>query len=105
MRYSHSILILIMAIGVMGCTGGTPPTADPAAAREGLTTALTAWQNGEPVAALAKRSPAIYVADDSYHNGARLLKYEITGDGDRFGFNHCVPVQITLQDKDGNAVQ
>ncbi len=96
----------LAAVVAAGCSRGTlPPAADPDAARQGLKTALDAWQAGEPVEAVAKRSPPIHVADDAWQGGARLLKYEIMGDGEMLGLNLCFPVSLSLQGGDGKTVQ
>jgi hypothetical protein len=65
-----------------GCSGGQPsvesfnPKGD--AAHEALTTALTAWQNGQAEPGEIKDAePAVQVSDSTWKSGAKLKSYEI----------------------------
>src|SRR5262249_37802098 len=97
------------ALGVVLAAGcgryAPPPPADPAAARQALRSALDAWQGGDTVEALARGKPPVHVADDDWQGGARLLNYEITGEGEMLGLNLCCPVALSLQDRGGRTVQ
>jgi hypothetical protein len=99
------LLLAAAAVALPGCGSSVIPNADPVAAREGLVAALDAWQSGEAAEALARRTPPIHVADDDWHAGARLVKYELAGEGDFFGANYCCPVSLSLQTQSGRSVQ
>jgi hypothetical protein len=73
----------------LGCGGGQEqflPSQD--VSRKALETALTAWQNGQPMDQVASASNAIQVAEPRWKAGQKLNGYEIvkeeTEDGHTF---------------------
>jgi hypothetical protein len=81
-----------------GCSGfgGVAPV-DAKRARDALRTALDGWKNGETPAALKDRSPSIVVQDVDWLAGARLVDYQVSGDGTEVEANLHVPVKLSLQ--------
>ncbi|HZW35026.1 MAG TPA: hypothetical protein VFF52_30155 [Isosphaeraceae bacterium] len=81
-----------------GCGEGPPKPADPAAAREALDRALTAWREGKPAESLKSDNPPIVVSDHVWSNGARLVKYQIEPGDRRAGTDQTFQVVLWLQD-------
>jgi hypothetical protein len=80
-----------------GCGSGPPKPADPAAAREALDRALTAWKEGKSPESLKSDSPPIVVSDHSWSNGVRLVRYEIEPGDRRAGADQCFQVVLWLE--------
>ncbi|HEY8504431.1 MAG TPA: hypothetical protein VIL46_07590 [Gemmataceae bacterium] len=100
------MLIAAGAVAAAGCGGSDSlRPADAAAARDGLKAALDAWASGESAESLNRRPTPIYMADDDWHRGARLVGYEITGEGSALGVNHCLPVRLSLRDPKGKEIR
>jgi hypothetical protein len=89
--------------GPMGCGSGPPKPADPAAARQALERALTAWSEGKSAESLKNDDPPIVVSDHGWTNGARLLKYEIEPGDRRAGADQCFQVVLWLEDDKAKA--
>ncbi len=81
-----------------GCGSGPPKPADPAAAREALERALTAWKEGKSSESLKSENPPIVVSDHAWNNGTRLVKYEIEPGDRRAGADQSFQVILWLQD-------
>ena len=80
-----------------GCGAGPPTPADPAAARQALDRALTAWKEGRPVESLKNDSPPIVISDHAWTNGASLLRYEIEPGDRRIGSDQTFRVVLWLK--------
>jgi hypothetical protein len=78
-RWKPAACALLAALAAAGCSG-PPRPADPSQAREALRAALDAWKRGEAPEALAQGRPPVYVHDDDWQAGRRLLDYELSGD-------------------------
>jgi hypothetical protein len=76
-----SVAAIVLA-AVTGCGSSSPRPADPAAARDALDRALTAWKDGKTSESLKETDPPIVVSDHLWKNGSRLMKYQIEP-GDR----------------------
>lgn len=96
-------------LAVLVAAGCGPPSlqeeTDPAQAREGLRTALDAWQRGESPDALRSASPAIQAADHDWTAGTRLKGYQIVSDGKRAGIEMSFRVVLTLQQPNGKTIR
>jgi hypothetical protein len=88
-------------VGV-GCSGG-PRNApvDAAKARETLRAALESWKKGDKVDALQGASPAIYVIDTEWQEGAKLKDYQIVSNGEEKDAHLYCPVKLKLQTQGG----
>jgi hypothetical protein len=97
---------LAAAIAGAGGCGASPtaPPADPARAREALLAALDAWKAGATPADLARRTPAIHVADVEWSGGFRLVGYRAGGEGRLVGFDMNYPVILELKNPKGKPV-
>ena len=69
--------------------------------REALTTTLDVWKKGDTPDALKNSTPAITAQDLDWLGGAKLVDYEVTGEGKSIEANLYVPVTLTLQRRKG----
>jgi hypothetical protein len=98
--------VVLAALLFTGCTGPhNAAPVDPARAHEALKTALESWKKGDAVAALQTQSPSITVQDFDWMGGARLVEYEVDGDGKAMEANLYVPVKLTLRTADGKELR
>lgn len=99
-KRSGAALAALLIVGVLGagCSPGPSKAAkvDPAGAREALTTALDAWKAGKKPAVLKTASPAITVQDLDWEGGAKLINYELAGEGTMDDANLRIPVILML---------
>ena len=76
--------LLASALLLAGCSGGSSPESfhpKGDAAREALSAALTAWQNGETKDELRESTdPAVEVAEPAWVDGTKLKSFEIVED-------------------------
>ena len=91
----------LLALALAGCRGETPPlemATTPEKSRAALNTAFDAWKAGTTVAALSARSPAVYLLDDSFAKGSKLIDYRIEGEPKVVGIGMTYIATLTLQD-------
>jgi hypothetical protein len=105
---ARSIFLALAAAGTLlaGCSGSqraAPVDADRA--REALKTTLDGWKKGDTPATLKDGSPPITVQDMDWMSGARLVDYQVDGEGKAVEANLYVPVKLTLKTKDGKQVK
>jgi hypothetical protein len=80
-----------------GCGGnGAPDSPNPDDAKQTLERALSAWQKGETVDALAKASPSIKVSEPNWERGDKLTTFELTGPGQPKGGQQAFRVKLSL---------
>jgi hypothetical protein len=94
--------LLLLAVP-LGC-GGLEPT-DPDRARETLALALDAWRDGRSVEDVTNGNPPITVADPAWKAGYKLSSYHVAETTKAAGFDLKIPVELSLQDPKGKAVQ
>ena len=87
-----------------GCSRSSAPV-DAPRARQALVAALNGWRRGEAPAALQGASPALTVQDLDWMGGARLLDYQIAGDGREAGANLHIPARLTLRTPQGKELR
>lgn len=95
----------ILATLAAGCNHG--PQIDPldaGRARDVLKTALDSWKKGDAVTALQAGSPPIYVIDPDWEAGAKLVNYQILGDGEEKDAQLFAKVRLTLRNPGGTDV-
>lgn len=98
------LLGLTLVLGV-GCSGNLNAPVNAAKARETLRTALESWKKGDSATALQSASPPIYIIIPDWQNGAKLVDYEIVGDGDEKDAHLFCKVKMTLRGQDGKDVK
>lgn len=85
-----------------GCFGQERAAAvDPGRARRALQTALESWKKGDTIEQLRSNSPSIVAQDFDWMAGARLVDYEVTGDGKDDDANLRIPVKLSLRTAQG----
>jgi len=80
-----------------GCSGsGRAQAVDPARAREALKTALEHWKKGDGPGSLTTSETPMVARDFEWSEGAKLLDYQVLGDGKEEDANLRVQVQLKL---------
>jgi hypothetical protein len=103
-----TLVLIVAAVAVAcallaGCSSESPTAGpvDPDAARVALKTALEGWKQGKRPDALKAGSPSITVQDRDWDRGARLVDYQIVGDGEAGGSDLRCKVTLTLRPAKG----
>jgi hypothetical protein len=97
--------VLVLAV-IAGCSSGpVHAPVDAARARETLRAALESWKKGDKSDALQSASPPIYVIDSEWQAGAKLMDFQLVGDGEEKDAHLFCPVQLTLRDAGGKVVK
>ena len=92
---------LFSLLWLTGCNDATPVAANPDRARVALETALVAWKKGDPYESLKAANPPIHVSDTEWHNGNKLVEFELGAERSA-GFGWRCEVQLTVERKDGS---
>jgi hypothetical protein len=101
-RFPALLLLGLILTVAAGCSSGpVHAPVDAAKARETLRAALDSWKKGEPSDALQKADPAIYVIDNEWQEGGKLVDYRITGDGEEKDAHLFCPVNLTVREPSG----
>jgi hypothetical protein len=95
---------LVVVIGA-GCSGKLNAPVNAPKARETLHAALESWKRGEPATALQSNSPPIYIIIPDWQNGAKLVDFEVIGDGEEKDAHLFCKVKLTLRGQDGKDVK
>ncbi len=91
---------LLSLLCLPGCSDAKPVVANPDRARVALETALEAWKKGAPHESLKAANPPIHVSDSEWHDGNKLVEYELRAERSA-GFGWRCEVQLTVEAKDG----
>ncbi len=90
-------LAAMVLLTLAGCSSGSAAHAvNPSQARDALVTALDHWKKGDAPRSLSQASPSMTVQDFEWERGAKLLDYQILGDGQEKDANLSVKVRLTL---------
>lgn len=101
-RLMPPLTIAALVIVFAGCSSGpVHAPVEAAKARETLRTALESWKKGDRVDALQSADPPIYVIDQEWQEGNKLVDFRITGDGDEKDAHLYCPVQLTVRSPAG----
>ncbi|HEY7326086.1 MAG TPA: hypothetical protein VH592_00495 [Gemmataceae bacterium] len=93
-------IILVLPLALLasgGCGWRKRNIPSTGTAREGLETALTAWQNGQQVGRIETDSTPVQVVDSSWGKGQKLTGYEILEEVTREDGRRCFKVRLQLQ--------
>lgn len=92
---------LAVALGLLGgCGPDLPPPVDAGEAGRQLDSALRAWKDGRPHAALAAGDPPVVFNEPLWRDGTRLLSYEL-GEVRLHGRQARCTAKLTLQGGNG----
>lgn len=92
--------ILLAALCLAGCGSSAAPPADPHQATVSLKAALEKWKEGAPVNSLHQQSPAVYVLDEDWQDGQKLVSFEVR-DALNEGTFARIPVRLHIQAPNG----
>ena len=95
----------MLALMLPGCTGASAHAVDPSRARDALVTALDHWKRGDDLRTLASWTTPMTVQDFDWQGGARLIDYQLLGEGQELDANLSVKVKLTLAEKQGKGKQ
>jgi hypothetical protein len=91
-------LAVLAALFLSGCSSSSSAHAvDPPQARDALKVALEAWKNGENLKSLESSSTPMVVQDFDWAGGAKLVDFEIVGDGQPEDANLRILVKLTTE--------
>lgn len=88
----------VLCAGVVAGCGGAGYKVTPDVARKTLFQVLDHWKDGGEIDSMRKKTPEIVVQDFDWTGGAKLVNYEVLGDGEPRDANLVVKVKLTLQD-------
>jgi hypothetical protein len=98
--------LFFLAALAAGCSSSQRAApVDPDRAREALKTTLEGWKKGNAPAALKEGSPSIVAQDLDWLGGAKLVAFQVSGDGKPIEANLYVPVDLTLKMPNGKQVK
>jgi hypothetical protein len=95
-------LAAILALTLSGCSGAAAHAVDPSRALDALVSALDHWKQGVEPGALSTSATPMTVQDFDWQGGAKLVDYQLLGDGQKRDANLSVKVKLTLAPKQGN---
>jgi hypothetical protein len=96
-------VIVILALGCKSGSQNAPVNAGKA--RETLRTALESWKKGDAATALQSAQTPIYIIDPEWQSGAKLVDFEIQGDGEEKDAHLFCKVKITVRNANGKDIQ
>ncbi len=85
-------LAALALMAIAGCSGSNAHAVDTSRARDALTTALDAWKRGDSPESV----PSMTVQDLDWERGARLIDYQVLGDGQAKDANLSIKAKLTL---------
>jgi hypothetical protein len=102
-RSACGALAMIVALSIAGCSSGVANPVDPDRARDALKSALDHWKSGGDPLSMPTSATPMTVQDLEWQSGAKLLDYQVLGDGEPADANLRVKVKLTLAGKSKNA--
>jgi hypothetical protein len=98
------LLAMAAALAMPGCSGGSAAHAvNTSKARDALVSALDHWKQGDTPGSMATSSTPMTVQDFDWMAGAKLLDYQIQGDGEAKDANLSIKVKLTLDGVQGKS--
>lgn len=94
--------IVLCAASLAGCADGYPShPVKVDVAQETLRSVMDSWKAGRTTEELQKGSPSIVVQDFDWMGGAKLISYEVVGEGKPMDANLMTRVKLKLRAPDG----
>ena len=103
-RAATALVVVATAVAASGCGSGVAHPVDPDRAMTALKTALDAWKDGKDPESLKTSDTPMVVQDMEWQSGAKLVDYQVEGDGSPADANLNVRVKLNLTAK-GKKVQ
>jgi hypothetical protein len=107
-RFATAMLVSLAAVALTvspGCSQQPPQAADPAQARQFLSSALDSWKGGGKPADLSSSTPPVHVLDRDWEKGTKVTDYEVQGEGSPLGAGVQYTVSLTLQNAQGKTAK
>jgi hypothetical protein len=104
-RRHRCLLVVLTALATVAGCSQRPASVDADRAREALKLTLDGWKKGDTPASLKDGSPSITAQDLDWMTGAKLVDYQVTGEGKKVESNLYIPVKLTLKTKQGKEVK
>ena len=98
------ILASLLAMAMLmlpGCSGSAAHAVDTSRARDALVRALDHWKQGDTPGSLATPPTPMTVQDFDWLGGARLLDYQVLGEGEAKDANLSIKVKLALDGLQG----
>ena len=93
--------LLLTLVSAIGCRQPSVPLSDAAEAETVLTTALDSWASGATVASMRTLEKPIFIAEDLWTEGHKLVSYEILPTSQIIGKNICFETRLQTQNDSG----
>jgi len=93
------MILLSALLASVGCSGEAQPLAmatTPERSREVLILGFDAWKSGTTQKDLAKQSPPLFLGDDDYYRGWKLVDYKIDGEPKVVGTGIAYVLSLTI---------
>jgi hypothetical protein len=91
-------------LAMPGCSGGSAAHAvDTSRARDALVIALDHWKQGDTPGSLPSSSTPMTVQDFDWQGGAKLLDYQVQGEGEPRDANLSIKVKLSLDGLQGKS--
>lgn len=85
-------LLAVSALLLSGCGGSNAHAVDTSQARDALVSALDHWKKGDAPRSITEMT----IQDMDWERGAKLLDYQIVGDGQARDANLSIKAKLTL---------
>jgi hypothetical protein len=85
-------LAAVLMLALSGCSGTAAHAVDTPRARDALVTALDHWKQGDKPRSISSMT----VQDLEWESGAKLLEYQVLGEGQAKDANLSIKVKLTL---------
>jgi hypothetical protein len=96
-------LAAIAVFAMSGCSSTAAHAVDTSRAREALVATLDHWKKGDSPDSLPSSTMPMTVQDFDWQDGAKLLDYQVQGDGEAKDANLSIKVKLSLDGVQGKS--
>ena len=90
-------LVAMAVLALPGCSGGSSAHAvNTSRARDALVIALDHWKQGDAPGSLRSSSTPMTIQDFDWQGGAKLVDYQVLGEGEAKDANLSIKVKLSL---------
>jgi hypothetical protein len=97
-RILLGLMLLSSGVGCQSQPTPLPMATTPEAANTAIKNAFEAWKQGKTAADLQALSPPVYLTDDGFLKGVKLVDYKLEGEGKTVGTGLSFTMSLTTQD-------